>query len=666
MRAASLRPAPTGLALGDVDRVFPFHLAFDRDLRLVGVGSTLARICPSAKVGLALGDVFVVRRPEGITDFAGFLRNQRNLFLLVPVGTDLVLRGQVLWEESSETMLFLGSPWITDPTQIGQLGLSLSDFAIHDPIVDLVHLVQAQKAAYDDLKRMAATLTEQRAELRSANDNLAERNAALQAAQEQIRVQESEASKLALIASRTDNAVILTDAQARVEWVNEGFERISGYTLEEVKGQVPGRLLQGPNTDPTTVDYMRRRLAEGEGFNVEIVNYSKYGRRYWLAIEVQPIRDDGGEIVNYMAIETDITSRRESQEIAALFRKCAKVSWDPLYMIVPDDGYRFTYLNDAACSFLGYSLGRLIGMDVADVAPDFERSSFDRVFEDIRSDGRPRVFETRVLTADGRFVPIEISLNYVDQSGQGFIFGWFHDISDRKRLEAAVIEAAAHEQHRIGHDLHDGLGSYLGGVAFKAKALEQGLAKSDAGPLAEKASEIVKLLAGAMSQVRRLARGLDPVDVERFGLSKALEKLASDTIESYGIACTFASRPAEPAVDLAVARETYRIAQEAIHNAIRHGQAKNVDVRLEADAETVQLVVKDDGKGFRHAEPFATTNPRSSDSSGMGLRIMRYRAHTVGGEVYIDSEPGRGTEIRVECPVTSAAPEIARAGANPS
>ncbi|MFM8411154.1 MAG: PAS domain S-box protein, partial [Alphaproteobacteria bacterium] len=312
MRAASLRPAPIGLPIGDVDRVFPFHVAFDRDLRLAGVGSTLARICPSAKVGLALGDVFVVRRPEGITDFAGFLRNQRNLFLLVPVGTELVLRGQVLWEESAETMLFLGSPWITDPAQIGQLGLSLSDFAIHDPIVDLVHLVQAQKAAYDDLKRMAATLTEQRAELRSANDSLAERNAALQEAQEQIRVQESEASKLALIASRTDNAVILTDAQARVEWVNEGFERISGYTLEEVKGQVPGRLLQGPDTDPTTVEYMRRRLSEGEGFNVEIVNYSKYGRRYWLAIEVQPIRDDGGEIVNYMAIETDITSRRES------------------------------------------------------------------------------------------------------------------------------------------------------------------------------------------------------------------------------------------------------------------------------------------------------------------------------------------------------------------
>ena len=309
MRAASLRTTPPGLLLGDLDRVFPFHVAFDRDMDLVGIGSTLSRICPSAVPGARFSDVFGVRRPEGVADFPAFVRNQRNLFLIVPIGSDLVLRGQMLWEETQELMLFLGSPWITDPAQIGRLGLSLSDFAIHDPIVDLVHLVQAQKAAYDDLKRMATTLTEQRSELRAANDSLAERNASLHEAHEQIRTQEAESRKLALIASRTDNAVILTDAQARIEWVNEGFERITGFTLEEVKGQVPGHLLQGPDTDPTTIEYMRRRLADGEGFNVELVNYSKYGRRYWLSIEVQPIRDERGEIVNYMAIETDITTR---------------------------------------------------------------------------------------------------------------------------------------------------------------------------------------------------------------------------------------------------------------------------------------------------------------------------------------------------------------------
>ena len=656
MRAASLRSMPTGLVFGDLDRIFPFHIAIDDAMRIVGVGSTLARICPEAKAGASMNSVFRIQRPDGIADFEGLRRNTRNLFLLSHEAKHLTLRGQMLWDEAAGLMLFLGSPWITDPSQIAMLGLSLSDFAIHDPIVDLVHLVQAQKTAYEDLKRMASLLTEQRSDLRSANDSLAERNAALEQAHEQIRLQEAEARKLALIAARTDNAVILTDAQARIEWVNDGFARMTGYTLDDVKGRRPGDFLQGPDTDPTTIDYMRRRLAEGEGFNVELVNYSKFGRRYWLTIEVQPIHDERGEIANYMAIETDITTRKESQEVAAIFRKCAKVSWDPLYMIVPDDGYRFTYLNDAGCSFLGYSLGRLIGMNLSDVALDFDDESFRRMFEELK-EGKSRVVETRVRHADGQMIPIELSANYVEHAGQGFVFGWFHDISERKRLEAAVVEASAHEQHRIGHDLHDGLGSYLGGVAFKAKVLEQGLAKSSSDQLSQQAGEIVKLLAGAMGQVRRLARGLDPVDVERFGLAKALEKLATDTVESYKVECTFLSRPEEPHVALAVARETYRIAQEAVHNAIRHGAAKHLDIRLEADAETIVLTVADDGKGFKHAEPFPTP-AISSDSSGMGLRIMRYRAHAVGGEVYIDSEPGRGTEIRLVCPVAPPTTEV--------
>jgi len=647
---------PTGLVFGDLDRIFPFHIAIDDAMRIVGVGSTLARICPEATAGASMNSVFRIQRPDGIADFEGLRRNTRNLFLLSHEAKQLTLRGQMLWDEAAGLMLFLGSPWITDPSQIAMLGLSLSDFAIHDPIVDLVHLVQAQKTAYEDLKRMASLLTEQRSDLRSANDSLAERNAALEQAHEQIRLQQVESRKLALIAARTDNAVILTDAQARIEWVNDGFERMTGYTLDDVKGRRPGDFLQGPDTDPTTIDYMRRRLAEGEGFNVELVNYSKFGRRYWLTIEVQPIHDERGEIANYMAIETDVTTRKESQEVAAIFRKCAKVSWDPLYMIVPDDGYRFTYLNDAGCSFLGYSLGRLIGMNLSDVALDFDDESFRRMFEELK-EGKSRVVETRVRHADGRMIPIELSANYVEHAGQGFVFGWFHDISERKRLEVAVVEASAHEQHRIGHDLHDGLGSYLGGVAFKAKVLEQGLAKSSSDQLSQQAGEIVKLLAGAMGQVRRLARGLDPVDVERFGLAKALEKLATDTVESYKVECTFLSRPEEPHVDLAVARETYRIAQEAVHNAIRHGAAKHLDIRLEADAETIVLTVADDGKGFKHAEPFPTP-AISSDSSGMGLRIMRYRAHTVGGEVYIDSEPGRGTEIRVVCPVAPPTTEV--------
>jgi PAS domain S-box-containing protein len=122
------------------------------------------------------------------------------------------------------------------------------------------------------------------------------------------------AEKLAIVASRTDNAVIITDIDGRIEWVNDGFTRISGYTIEEVMGKKPGVLLQGPETDPATVQYMRDQLDQGMGFKVEVLNYSKTGRKYWLAIEVQPICDAAGMLRNFMAIESDISERKRVEQ----------------------------------------------------------------------------------------------------------------------------------------------------------------------------------------------------------------------------------------------------------------------------------------------------------------------------------------------------------------
>ena len=129
----------------------------------------------------------------------------------------------------------------------------------------------------------------------------------------ELRRSEAEARKLAMIASRTDNAVILTDTQGQIEWVNDGFTRITGYTLEEVRGKKPGALLQGPDTDPAAVLYMSDQQRKGESFQTEILNYSKSGRPYWIHVEAQPIRADDGRLVHFMAIESDITERKAAE-----------------------------------------------------------------------------------------------------------------------------------------------------------------------------------------------------------------------------------------------------------------------------------------------------------------------------------------------------------------
>ena len=129
----------------------------------------------------------------------------------------------------------------------------------------------------------------------------------------ELRRSEAEARKLAMIASRTDNGVILTDAEGQIEWVNEGFTRNTGYQLDEVLGRRPSSFLHGRETDPETMDRMREQQQKGEGLQAELINYNKAGQPYWIHVEAQPIFDDAGRLVNYMAIESNITARKQAE-----------------------------------------------------------------------------------------------------------------------------------------------------------------------------------------------------------------------------------------------------------------------------------------------------------------------------------------------------------------
>lgn len=120
--------------------------------------------------------------------------------------------------------------------------------------------------------------------------------------------------RLAMVARRTSNAVVITDARRRITWVNEGFERITGYRAAEVMGRVPGDVLQGPGTDAGMVKRMRDALHAGEGFRGELLNFGRDGRSYWLDIEIQPLRGADGTLAGFMAVETDVTLRRELED----------------------------------------------------------------------------------------------------------------------------------------------------------------------------------------------------------------------------------------------------------------------------------------------------------------------------------------------------------------
>ena len=127
---------------------------------------------------------------------------------------------------------------------------------------------------------------------------------------EEFADRETEIRHLALVAARIDNAVVITDACGCTVWSNEAFTRMTGYTFADARGLKPGVLLQGPDTCRNASMLMREAIANGRPIKTDILNYTKSGRKIWVSIEIQPVRDEGGKVANFIAISSDITERR--------------------------------------------------------------------------------------------------------------------------------------------------------------------------------------------------------------------------------------------------------------------------------------------------------------------------------------------------------------------
>lgn len=206
---------------------------------------------------------------------------------------------------------------------------------------------------------------------------------------------------------------------------------------------------------------------------------------------------------------------------------------------------------------------------------------------------------------------------------------------ERQRLEQEILEISSREQRRIGHDLHDGLCQHLAGIELMSQVLAENLAKKSR-PEAPQAAQIADHVRAAIAQTRILARGLSPVERESGGLMAALEELASNTEQLFRIQCRFECKRAVFVRDNAAATHLYRIAQEAINNSIKHGKAREVVIRLSSEDGQAQLSIVDNGAGFPET---------LSEHGGMGLRIMRYRAGTLGATLEIRRGPDRGTVV---------------------
>ncbi|MBN1507772.1 MAG: PAS domain-containing protein [Sedimentisphaerales bacterium] len=209
------------------------------------------------------------------------------------------------------------------------------------------------------------------------------------------------------------------------------------------------------------------------------------------------------------------------------------------------------------------------------------------------------------------------------------------EFRQRRQLEKGILEISEREQRRIGRELHDSLGQQLTGIAIISKALEQKLQRQSLKE-ADSAREIAQLVNEAIDQTRQLSHGLHPVSLDEDGLMSALRALAATTQNVFGVRCTFRCSNPVPVKDASAAIHLYRIAQEAVTNAIRHGDTKQILLGLLADPHAASLVIENDGRDFPAELP---------KSKGMGLQVMSYRAEMIGGTLRVQPREGGGTRV---------------------
>jgi signal transduction histidine kinase len=224
-------------------------------------------------------------------------------------------------------------------------------------------------------------------------------------------------------------------------------------------------------------------------------------------------------------------------------------------------------------------------------------------------------------------------------------------ITERERLERELLAVSEREQRRIGQDLHDSLCQHLTGTALAAESVADKLVAQDRKE-AVAAQQVVELIGDAIVQARNLAKGLNPVDMYADALMDALDDFAATTSDLFHIACRFECAYPVMINDPAAAGQLYRIAQEAVSNAIKHGSATSVVIALDVQEEGAVLSIDDNGSGFTQPEPA---------NGGMGLRIMSHRARVIGATLDIQRNTRGGTTVTCAFPPEPRMEEVGHA-----
>lgn len=338
-------------------------------------------------------------------------------------------------------------------------------------------------------------------------------------------------------------------------------------------------------------------------------------------------------IVRYAIERHRVEERlRESEED---FRRIIETTQEGIWTINSDN--LISFVNHQFARMVGYQPDDMIGCPIFDFMDNEAREVAMLNLKNLaRGVQDEEVF--RFQRRDGTDLWTRIVLSPLNNKAGHYVgaLAMVNDLTENKRLENEVLEISGREQRRIGQDLHDGLCQHLSGIIFHCKVLEQKLQQKSPSE-ANDLLNIMELLSQGVTQAQNMARTLYPAELEAKGFVAALRDLTIKCEQMFHIECTFKCNKTLIINDLSISTQLYRITQEAIHNAFKHGHAKKVDVELTITDDRTNLTIRDNGCGF----PENLGQPK-----GMGVRIMKYRAQVIKASLSIQRAPDCGTIVK--------------------
>ncbi|MBQ0909161.1 PAS domain S-box protein [Flavobacterium sp. F-328] len=371
------------------NKLFPFYILIDSNLKIKSFGKSLAKTLPGIKLNDTFSSTFEVKRPfVENPDFDSLTAIFDQLIVISTTSNAIDLRGQ--FQQFNDSILFVGSPWFVSMNQVRERKLTLHDFAFHDPLLDLLHVLKTQEITTQELKELLFKINNQKKDLKRDQEEL---------------------NRLSLVARANENGVVFTKPDGVIFWCNDAYLKLTGFSIEEVIGATPVELGKCEYTNKEDLKKMIVPFLNGEMFDVELVHGRKDGSYFWTKTKGQPVLDSTGNVVQYFAMIEDITEKKnadfkliESEDRLSFLIRNLQTG-----IILEDENKRLLLVNKKLCSMFDFEVepDALIGSDFSGSVedskrffknPDIYAERLNNIFKENKA-----VYNEELELIDGRF-----------------------------------------------------------------------------------------------------------------------------------------------------------------------------------------------------------------------------------------------------------------------